>query len=304
MGADVASQVGQLADVDRPVVHPGDQRPLERHATTGDLEPAPAGGHERLEGVATVDGDELVAQLVVGGMQRDGEVDRQPGGRQAPDARHQPDGRHGEVAGREPEVVVEPVERGDDAVEVRHRLAHPHEDDVREAPGAGLLHRSHDLLDDLAGGELALEARLAGRAEAAAHGAPGLRGDADRGAVGVVHEDGLHEGAVVELPQPLDGVLAVRRRHRGRLQREGEGVVDLLAQGDRQVGHLRRLDGPPVEPVPHLACPVGRLAGEGDGEVLRSDVVAGGHPSNATGGRCGWRGAQARVSHGDGRDCR
>ena len=51
-----------------------------------------------VEGVAAVDGHELVAQLVVGGVERHGQVHRQPFAGEAADARHDADGRDREVA--------------------------------------------------------------------------------------------------------------------------------------------------------------------------------------------------------------
>ena len=75
----------------------------------------------------------------------------------------------------------EPAYGADHGLVVGQRLAHAHEHDVGDAartardlvagegPGAG-----HDLLDDLGGGHVALQAALAGRAERARHAAPGL----------------------------------------------------------------------------------------------------------------------------------
>ena len=45
---------------------------------------------------------------------------------------HDADGRHREVARREPEVVVQPLERRAHRVDVGERLAHAHEHDVRD----------------------------------------------------------------------------------------------------------------------------------------------------------------------------
>jgi hypothetical protein len=94
--------------------------------------------------------------------------------REPPDAGHHPDGRNGQVTGRQPEVVVQPVERVADRVDVGERLAHAHEHHVRHAD-LGRVLRTHNLLDDLAAIEMPLEARLAGRAERAAHRAARLR---------------------------------------------------------------------------------------------------------------------------------
>ena len=76
-----AAQLGELAGVGAPVVDAVDQRPLER-------QPAPlrrAGSRRHasmsmLERVAAVDRHELVAQLVVGGVQGHGEVHRAAAG--------------------------------------------------------------------------------------------------------------------------------------------------------------------------------------------------------------------------------
>ena len=64
-----------------------------------------------------------------------------------------------------------------------------------------------ELGDDLAGGEVAAEALVAGRAEAAADGAAGLRRDAQRAAVVLGNEHGLDRVAVADVEQPLDGAV-------------------------------------------------------------------------------------------------
>jgi hypothetical protein len=88
-------------------------------------------------------------------------------------------------------------------------------------------------VDDLAGGEIALQAVEAGGAELAAHGAADLGGDAD-GLAGVflpdpelrgADDDGLDEGAVAQLEQELVGhVLGLLGQDElCRLQLEGGG---------------------------------------------------------------------------------
>ena len=69
--------------------------------------------------------------------------------------------------------------------------------------------RGDDLLDDLAGRQVAGQAALAGRAERAAHPAAGLAGDADRDPVGIAHQDRLDQHPVVPAPDRLHGVAAV-----------------------------------------------------------------------------------------------
>ena len=83
-----------------------------------------------------------------------------------------------------PSVVVEPLDRGPHRAVVGQRLAHPHEHHVRHPPGQRRPPGPDHLLDDLAGGEMALEAGLAGGAERAGHGAAGLGRHAHRGPVG------------------------------------------------------------------------------------------------------------------------
>ena len=125
------------------------------------------------------------------------------------DPRHQPDRADGDAARGHAEPVGgrvgEAAYGADDRLVVGHRLAHAHEHDVgdatgsaghlvaRQRPGAG-----HDLLDDLGGGHVALQAALAGRAERAGHPAAGLAGDAHGHPVGVAHQHRLDERTVEE----------------------------------------------------------------------------------------------------------
>ena len=57
---------------------------------------------------------------------------------------------------------------------VGERLAHTHEDDVGDAPGAWLLRQAPDLFHNVPGGEIAFHAFQPGRAEFAAHWATHL----------------------------------------------------------------------------------------------------------------------------------
>src|SRR5438093_353124 len=74
---------------------------------------------------------------------------------------HHPDGADGDRARRDPDVVVEALDRRPGGVAVRERLAHAHEDHVGDALRARV-RGTHHLLHDLGGVEMALEARLAG----------------------------------------------------------------------------------------------------------------------------------------------
>ena len=104
-----------------------------------------------------------------------------------------------------------------------------------------------DLLDDLGGGHVALEAALAGRAERAGHAAAGLAGDAHRDAARVAHQHRLDEGAVEEPPQGLAGGAPVglqraQRRHQ-RGQQRGDELVALRRPGGRSSRPGRRPAG-------------------------------------------------------------
>ncbi len=277
VGGQRADEAGQLGDVRGPVVHPVDQRPLHREPSVGRRHVVGAGLGQHRQRVPPVDRHQLVAQLVVGGVQGDGEVDRELLAGQPPDARDDADGGEGEAAGRQSEVGVDPLDRRPRAVVVGQRLAHAHEDDVGEATRPGRPRGRHHLLDDLAGGELAHEARLAGGAELARHGAAGLGRDAGRHPVGVGHQHGLHPGPVAQGEEPLDGVAAVGHLSRPLRERRHQRLLQPAAQARREVGHLRRPTGPAVEPVPDLADSVGGLVGEERRQLLGAEVVGSGH---------------------------
>ena len=171
------------------VVDPGHERVLER-------DPAPGRGHVVADGVeqlgdrpAAVDRDQPVADLVGGGVDGDGQVDRERLGGGPPDPRDQPDGRDRDRPGRQPEPLVEPVGGPPGGLLVGERLPHPHEDHVGEVVGGARpraqlrQHGRHpgDLLDHLAHRQVPGEPELPGGAEGAAHGAARLGGDAHRG---------------------------------------------------------------------------------------------------------------------------
>jgi hypothetical protein len=72
-----AAQRRELGGVAVTVVDPVDHRPLEADATVLRVEVLGAGVDEVVDRIATVDRHELVAELVVRGVERHGEVDRQ-----------------------------------------------------------------------------------------------------------------------------------------------------------------------------------------------------------------------------------
>ena len=75
-------------------------------------------------------------------------------------------------------------------VEIIHRLALPHEDNVRQAL---TLRQGIDLVQDVGGGEMALKALLPRLTEEAVHLTAHLAGDTEGGTIAIWDEDGLHE---------------------------------------------------------------------------------------------------------------
>lgn len=170
--------------------------------------------------------------------------------RELVDGGDEPDRRHRDTALREPEAVRLGVgqgpDRSDHPLVVGERLAHPHEDDVaqpRRTPGdLAVTQRPHtvdDLVHDLAGGQVPVEAGLSGGAERAVHPAARLRADAHGHPVRVAHQHGLDERAVEEPPQRLaGGVLVGRQVPHDRHQLGKQRFLELAARGGRDVRPL------------------------------------------------------------------
>ena len=177
----------------------------------------------------------------------------------------------------EEERVGQDGDRLQDAVQVEQRLAHAHEDDVRQVatgrrqPASGMA----NLVDDLRGLEVAAEAELAGGAEGAADGAARLAGDAQRVALAmdrpadglktprrIVHQHGLHERPVREQVERLLGQAAVGDGDLvGRDRIHAERVLDAGPESGREgVELVRGLGVHPPDGVPNLTGAVGGLA--------------------------------------------
>ena len=130
-----------------------------------------------------------------------------------------------------------------------------------------------DLFDDLADGQVAIEAGLAGGAEAARHRAAGLGRHADGRAVVVVHQHGLDLVSVVESPQPLDRVAVVADRLDLGGEREREFVGKAGPERLGEVGEIVDLLAPLMDAGPDLVEPVPGLAVEQGGEFVPIRVV-------------------------------
>ena len=203
----LASQHGGPVSLVVDVLHEG---VLDRDPTLGLLGVLPGCIEELVDLPTTVDRDEFITQLIVGGMQGDGQGDGYPLLSQRLDTRHETNGRDRQGPGTHANPVGplsgQGANRSEHRTVIGHRLAHTHEDDVvNPAAGPGNLSsldetvgRQH-LAHDLSGGHVALDTALPGRAERAGHAAAGLGGDAQGGASRrmtggwVMHENRLHQ---------------------------------------------------------------------------------------------------------------
>ena len=228
MAAPAACCVDERRALRIGVVEAVDHHVLEAHPAAGALGEALPGVDDAGYRPLAVDGHQLVAQVVGGGMQADGQVDLRQLVDHAVDARDDAGGADRDAARADPEPlrVVEEADRVEHPIRVVERLAHPHEDDV--VGGAAVAGSPvgpqrvprrpvpvQHLVDDLAGAQLAGEAGLPGGAEGTADRAPGLRGDADGGPLAhlaarrVAHQHRLDPLAVMELVHRLGGQAVV-----------------------------------------------------------------------------------------------
>ena len=139
-------------------------------------------------------------------------------------------------------------ERGQQPIEIRQRLAHPHHHDVAQPLfGAKQPLQPQHLLDDLAGREIAIDAVESAGAEHAAHAAADLRADADRAADFVAEEHALDLPAVGQLQQQLLGAV-VGLGVLGDLAGPQPPLAASCSRSDlRQIAHLVPVVGPALE---------------------------------------------------------
>lgn len=201
-------------------------------------------------------GHKLVAGALNSGMERDGERELLGELRKTLDTGNDAAGGNGQMAGADGVAIriVEHAKRFDGRVEVRERLALPHEDDAGDA-----LIKIHgdvaDLIDDLLRAEGAREAVEARRAERATHGAARLSRDADSELVFAGHADGLDRRAVAELKEILAGPVVRDLLDKLLGKAEGEVLRELFAQLFGDIGHLlKRRDVLGEDPFADLLC--------------------------------------------------
>ena len=152
LGAEPVQELHQATRVGVGVVLAGEHDVLEGDALAPRERHLAAGGEERRQRVAAVDRHEPLALLVGRAVQRDREVDARLGD-EARDQRREPDRRDRDPARRDRVAPLggQDLGREPDGVVVGERLAHAHEDDVRDGRGRREPHRRLHLPDDLAG---------------------------------------------------------------------------------------------------------------------------------------------------------
>ena len=257
--------------------------------------PVAEGVHEFIDAPLLVHRHDLVAHVVAGAVEGNGEADLLRVVGEFSDLRDESGSGDGEVPGADVQSPIggDDLDGLEEMGEVGEGFAHAHEDDVVDLFSADFL-GEEDLSGDFVGGEIAREPVESGGAEFAAVGAADLGGDAEGAAVGLGSveaggggdEDALDVAAVVEAEEELAG---------GVFGALGFGVLEpieievhgeFLPQGGGEVGHL--LDGgDPLfpDPVEDLFGAVGLLVEffEVLGELgLVESVKTDGH------GRGGW----------------
>ncbi len=236
----------QLDGLVGAVVHAVDHGPLERGTAMRAIAPVGDRLLELGEGMQPVRRDQRGAELVVGRVQADGKPDLRMRGREMADAGHEPDGRDRDVAGTQPGAggVGQPLDRAEGSSFVRHRLAHPHEDDVGEPPrgrlrqAPGLSPSPPDLRGDLARRQVPVQTHLAGGAERAPHRASRLGRHANRHAVGVAHDDGFDDAARIQAQERLARSPGVGDALLEHLDAQRQLLGQPGAKRWRHVGHL------------------------------------------------------------------
>ena len=267
---DVAAAAGQEArqrvGVRRRVVEPIDHHVLVAHPAARRRGVPGRRGDHRSNGPAPVQRHQEVAQRVARRVEADRQRPLRAHRGQPLDPRHHARSRYRQVAGTQPEAlgVRDDDGRLHDGVEVQERLAHAHEDEVRQVTAAGCQAAPGvpDLVDDLGDVQVTLEPELAGGAERAPDGTAGLAADAQRvplaprAARRVVHQDALHEPPIGQLVQRLLRGAIVGDADLGRGQR-------IEAQSFGKPGPKRPAQGGHVVPPSCLRAPhrVGDLPG-------------------------------------------
>ena len=157
---------------------------------------------ETRKGVFLDTGHQLVTGLLDSRVQRDGEGELLGKIGEGTDSGNDAAGRNSEVPSADirPMLGVELTKRLDGGIEVVEWFSLSHEHHARDALVEVVRHMKY-LVDHLLGGERARQTGDSGGAEHTAHGASGLRRDADSKLGAAGHRDGFHRDAVRKAEQ-------------------------------------------------------------------------------------------------------
>ena len=189
-------------------------------------------------------------------MQRDGQVHLGKFFPEPPDARHEAAGgkRDVAVAESQPLGIVHRPEEPRDRLIIIEGFAHAHQDDMVDG-FAALPHADHDFLQHLPAFEAADAAADGGSAEAAAHVAADLGGDAQGVAVFVGHEHRFHALAVRHAEQEFPGAVGGRLHEIRGSVIPGKPFRQLAAQIFGQIRALVPAFCTPADPGEDLLFP-------------------------------------------------
>ena len=118
---------------------------------------------------------------------------------------------------------------------------------VSRSSGFGEVAQADELFEDLAGGQIAVDAVEPAGAEDTAHAAADLRADAGRVAVGFLNEDALDVVAVVQAEDEFVGAVGGGGVPRDRGGEGDEVGRQRYTQRERQVRHLLECLGAALE---------------------------------------------------------
>ena len=164
------------------------------------------------------------------------------------------------------------------SVEVGQRLTHPHEHDIRKSPRQSCPCRHNELFNNLTGGQIPREPRLAGCAERAAHCTSGLATQTRGDSIVVGHEHRLDIGAISETEDPLRRFAIVSQPLGDFLKGEGELLIKSSAKRLRQRRDGMNLGKIAIQTMPNLINAVARLSAKEFRQLLLGHVVTGWHP--------------------------
>ena len=259
LGAQPVQELYQPAGILGRIVHPPDQRVLEREAVAPRSRIAPAGLQQGRDRKTTIQRHQLIAHLIGRSMQRDREPHRQ----RPTELRHaRNDARRGDgdpARGEpHPSGIRQDSDRADHVVEVEQRFSHAHKDHVRDllARARQNLRPVENLVYDLARAQVAAQPQSPRRAKGAVQAAAHLRGDAERLTPGLGNQHRLDLRSVVRAQHQLAGAIGGLEARLSLQAAEAPRLIQPLAQGTSEIGHQAEIaDSLPIHPAQHLIGP-------------------------------------------------